>query len=81
MVILGTVYGDISAGAKGDTGAFAVALDIKSEEIYVAKEKCTLFTKNAGFLRKVAGAKIIFVGEEGVVCEDITKDFLADIPF
>ena len=81
VVILGTVYGDISAGAKGDTGAFAVALDIKSEEIYVAKEKCTMFSKNAGFLRKVAGAKIIYVGEEGVVCEDITKDFLADIPF
>ncbi len=81
VVILGTVYGDVAAGIKGDTGAFAVALDIKSESISVAGEECTLFSKNAGFLRKVAGAKIIYVSEEGVICEDITKDFLADIPF
>ena len=40
-----------------------------------------MFSKNAGFLRKVAGAKIIYVCEEGVICEDITKEFLADIPF
>ena len=81
VVILGTVYGDISAGIKGDEGAFAVALDIKSESIEVAGQKCTMFTKNAGFLRKLAGAKIVYMSDEGVVCEDITKDFLADIPF
>ena len=81
VVILGTVYGDISAGLKGDEGAFAVALDIKSESIEVAGQKCTMFTKNAGFLRKLAGAKIVYMSDEGVVCEDITKDFLADIPF
>ena len=81
VVILGTVYGDVSAGIKGDEGAFAVALDIKSEAIEVAGERCTLFSKNAGFLRKLAGAKIVYMSSEGVVCEDITKDFLADIPF
>ncbi len=81
IVVLGTVYGDISAGCKGDTGAFAACLDIKSEDISVCNEKCSMFSKNAGFLRKVAGAKIIYVGEEGVICEDITKDFLANIPF
>ncbi len=81
VVVLGTVYGDVSAGIKGDEGAFAVALDIKSEAIEVAGERCTLFSKNAGFLRKLAGAKIVYMSSEGVVCEDITKDFLADIPF
>ncbi len=81
VVVLGTVYGEVSAGIKGDEGAFAVALDIKSEAIEVAGERCTLFSKNAGFLRKLAGAKIVYMSSEGVVCEDITKDFLADIPF
>ena len=81
VVILGTVYGDIAAGVKGDEGAFAVALDIKSESIEVAGQKCTMFSKNAGFLRKLAGAKIVYMCDEGVICEDITKDFLADIPF
>ena len=81
VVILGTVYGDIAAGIKGDEGAFAAALDIKADTITVCGQKCTMFSKNAGFLRKIAGAKIIYIGAEGVVCEDITKEFLADIPF
>ncbi|MBR1909997.1 MAG: septum site-determining protein MinC [Lachnospiraceae bacterium] len=81
VVILGTVYGDISAGTKGDRGAFVAALDIKAEAIEVAGQECTMFTKNAGFLRKIAGAKIIYIGEDGIVCDDITKEFLAQIPF
>ncbi len=81
VVILGTVYGDVSAGNKGDEGSFAVALDIKTDCIKVAGQECTMFSKNAGFLRKVSGAKIIYVGPEGIVCDDITKDFLANIPF
>ena len=81
VVILGTVYGDVFAGTGGDTGTFVMALDIKAEEINVAGEKCRSFTKNAGFLRKISGAKIIYVGSEGIVCDDITKEFLANIPF
>lgn len=81
IVILGTVYGDIRAGSNGDEGAFAAALDIKTDSIFVAGQECTMFSKSAGFLRKIAGAKIVYVSEEGVVCEDITRDFLADIPF
>ena len=81
VVILGTVYGDVSAGVKGDEGAFVTALDIKTDVITVAHQECTMFTKNAGFLRKVSGAKIIYVGTDGIICEDITKEFLANIPF
>ncbi len=81
VVILGTVYGDIHAGAKGDEGAFAAALDIKAESIRVCDEECTMFSKNAGFLRKIAGAKIVYISSEGIVCDDITKEFLANIPF
>ena len=81
VVILGTVYGDVFAGTNGDEGAFVVALDIKAEEISVSGQSCTYFTKNAGFLRKMAGAKIIYIGADGIVCDDITKEFLADIPF
>lgn len=81
VVILGTIYGDVSAGSKGDEGSFVAALDIKAESVSVAGQDCTMFTKNAGFLRKIAGAKIIYIGNEGVVCEDITKEFLAQIPF
>lgn len=81
VVVLGTVYGDVSAGTKGDKGSFVAALDIKAEAVKVAGEECTMFTKNAGFLRKLAGAKIIYIGEDGIICDDITKEFLADIPF
>lgn len=81
VVVLGTVYGDIHAGAKGDEGAFAAALDIKAESVSVSDQQCTMFTKNAGFLRKLAGAKIIYIGAEGIICDDITKEFLTDIPF
>lgn len=81
VVILGTVYGDVAAGVKGDEGAFVCALDIKAEAIDVAGESCTMFSKNAGFLRKVSGAKIIYISPDGIICEDITKEFLADIPF
>lgn len=82
VVILGTVYGDIYAGIKGDEGAFAAALDIKTDSISVAKQECTMFTKSAGFLRRLAGAKIVYISpEEGIVCDDISKEFLADIPF
>ena len=82
VVILGTVYGDVAAGIKGDEGAFAAALDIKTDSIEVAGQSCTMFTKNAGFLRKLAGAKIIYVNpENGIICEDISKEFLAEIPF
>ncbi len=80
-VILGTVYGDVSAGIKGDESAFVCALDIKTDVITVANNECTMFTRSAGFLRKIAGAKIIYNGEGGIVCEDITKEFLANIPF
>lgn len=81
VIILGTVYGDIKAGVKGDALSFAVALDIKTDSVEVAHQSCTMFSKSAGFLRKIAGAKIVYVSEDGVVCEDITKDFLANIPF
>ncbi len=81
IVILGTVYGEIKAGSGGDEGTFAAALDIKTDSIEVAGQECTMFSKSAGFLRKIAGAKIVYVSEEGVVCEDITREFLAEIPF
>lgn len=81
VVVLGTVYGDVAAGIKGDEGAFVAALDIKAEAIDVAGQSCTMFSRNAGFLRKIAGAKIIYISPDGIVCEDITKDFLAEIPF
>ncbi len=81
VIVLGTVYGDVIAGSKGDEGSFVAALDIKAESITVAGSECTMFTKNAGFLRKIAGAKIIYFDGEEAVCEDITKEFLAHIPF
>ncbi len=81
VVILGTVYGEVCAGSEGDEGAFVCALDIKGESIEVAGQSCTMFSKNAGFLRKIAGAKIIYISPDGIICEDITKEFLADIPF
>lgn len=81
VVILGTVYGEVRAGIKGDQGAFVAALDLKCDGVEVAGMECTMFSKSAGFLRKVSGAKIIYASDDGAICEDITKEFLADIPF
>ena len=81
VVILGTVYGEVCAGSGGDEGAFVAALDIKCDSIDVAGRSCTMFSKSAGFLRKIAGAKIIYVADDEAICEDISKEFLADIPF
>ena len=82
VVILGTIYGDVAAGIKGDEGAFVATLDVKADSVDVAGQSCTMFTKNAGFLRKLSGAKIIYISpDEGIVCDDITKEFLSEIPF
>ena len=81
VVVLGTVYGDVTAGKDGDESTFIAALDIKTDEMTVAGKVCTMFTKNAGFLRKLSGAKIVYAVSDGAVCEDITKEFLSEIPF
>lgn len=81
VVILGTVYGDVAAGIKGDEGSFVSALDIKTESISVANKDCHMFSKSAGYFRKTTGPKIIFVEDHEIFCEDITKEFLANIPF
>lgn len=81
VVILGTIFGDVSAGCKGDEGAFVAALDIKAHGVKVANYECKMFTKNAGFLRKPVGARIVYIDGDGIVCDEITNDFLANLPF
>lgn len=81
VVILGTIYGDVEAGIKGDEGSFVSALDIKTDCVCVAQKECRMFSKSAGYFRKTMGPKIIFVEDHEITCDDITKEFLANIPF
>lgn len=81
VVILGTIYGDVHAGCKGDEGSFVSALDVKTESISVAKKECHMFSKNVGYFRKTVGPKIVYVEDHEINCDDITKEFLANIPF
>lgn len=81
IVVLGTIYGDVWAGCEGDIGTFVAALDIKTTEVKVADYACRTFFKSAGFLRKPSGARIIYIDKDDIVCDEITKEFLADLPF
>lgn len=81
IVIIGTVYGDVEAGISGDEGSFVSALGLSTECIQVAGLQCKIFTKSMGFLRKTNGPKIIYVVDHEIMCDDVTKEFLADIPF
>lgn len=81
VVILGTVYGDVWAGYKGDESTFVSALEIKAESIKVSDLVCRNFVKSAGFLRKTVGPRIIYIYGDEIVCDEISKEFLANIPF
>lgn len=81
VVVLGTIYGDVWAGCKDDEGSFVAALDIKAEAIKICDKECRIFMKSAGFLRKTSGAKIVYVNKGVAECDDINKEFLANIPF
>lgn len=81
VVVLGTIYGDVWAGCKDDTGAFVAALDIRTDVVKICDKECTSFVKSAGFLRKVSGAKIIYIADDEIECDDLNKEFLANIPF
>lgn len=81
VVVLGTIYGDVHAGVEGDDTCFVVALDIRATGVRVSDGICKMFSKNAGFLRKTVGPRIIFIDGEEIVCEEINKEFLANLPF
>lgn len=81
VVVLGSIHGEVSAGIKGDEGSFVATLEIRTDVISVANKDCTVFSKSSGLLRKLAGAKIIYVVDHKIYCDDISKEFLANIPF
>lgn len=81
IVVLGTIYGEVWAGCKDDIGAFVAALDVRTDVVKVCDKECKTFVKSAGFLRKINGAKIIYIADDEAVCDDLNKEFLADLPF
>lgn len=81
VVVLGTIYGDVWAGCKNDDSTFVAALDFKGEAVKVCDLSCKIFSKSSGFLRKTVGPRIIFIDGDEITCDEITKEFLADIPF
>jgi len=81
VVVLGCIYGDVSAGVSGDESAFVAALDFKAIEVKIAGETCKILPKSAGFLRSKPGPRIVFIGNDGIDIEEITKDFLMNLPF
>ena len=81
IVVLGTVYGTLEAGINGDDQSFAAALDFKCNEVKVCGETCKIVPKSAGFLRQKPGARIVYIGEDGIDVDEINKDFLMNLPF
>lgn len=81
VVVLGTIYGDVYAGSNGDESTFVVGMEIKASRISVCDCECTSFSKGGGLLRKTTGAKIIYLLKDRIECDDLNKEFLANIPF
>lgn len=81
VVVLGCIYGDVCAGSSGDENTFVAALDFKSTEVRISDKVCKILAKSAGFLRSKPGARIVYIGKEGIDIEEITKDFLMNLPF
>lgn len=81
VVVLGTIYGNVEAGIDGDESSFVSAIDFKATEVKIAKETCKILPKSAGFLRTKPGPRIVFIGKNGIDIEEITKDFLMNLPF
>lgn len=81
VIVLGTIYGNAWAGAKGDEGTFIAALDYKTEAVQVCDKTCKIFSKSSGLLRKINGARIVYLNEGNIICEEITPEFLSQIPF
>lgn len=81
IIVLGTIYGGVWAGINGDEGAFIAALDYKTESVKLCDLTCKIFSKSSGILRKITGARIVYIEKDEIFCEEITKEFLSDIPF
>lgn len=81
VVVLGCIYGNVTAGSAGDEGAFVAALDFKAQEVCIADQRCNTIYKSAGFLRTKPGPRIVYIGEDGINIEEITRDFLMNLPF
>lgn len=80
VVVLGCIYGDVKAGLADDA-SFIAALDFKCTQVGICNEVCKVLPKSAGFLRTKPGARIVFLDEDGAQMEEITKDFLMNLPF
>ena len=81
IVVLGTIYGTAEAGIRGDDKAFIAALDFKNTEVSINGKHCKILPKSAGFLRSKPGARIVYIGRDGIDIDEITKDFLMNLPF
>ena len=81
VVVLGTVYGEVTAAKNNDPGMFIAALDFKSPEVFIGDESCHVFVKSAGFLRPKSTARIVYRDEEGIKVDELSKEFLSNLPF
>ncbi len=81
IIVLGTVYGELFAGANGDESSFVAALDFKTTTVHIAEKEAKVLPKSAGFLRTKPGARIVFIKDGNAQIEEITKEFLVNIPF
>ena len=81
VIVLGTVYGEVFAGCKNDPGKFVAAIDYKTDAVKLGDKSCKIFSKSSGLLRKIQGPRIVYIFENEIYCEEITKEFLSDLPF
>lgn len=80
-IVLGCIYGDVHAGIDGAENAFVAALEIKADTIMIGEQKCSIVPRMGGFLHTRPGARIVYIGKDGIDVSIIDKSFLADIPF
>lgn len=81
VVVLGCIYGDVYGGANGDKESFVAALDIKASEITVCDEVCKIIPRMGGLFNSKPGARICYIGKNGIEVSMIDKGFLTELPF
>ena len=81
VVVLGSLKGNIFAGAGGDENSFVVAIEMDPMQIRIGDviARCSDTSGAEKSKKKVCEPKIAFVEEGNIYIEKLDRDILSDI--
>lgn len=81
IVILGTLYGTAKAGSNGNEKSFVVTLDMKSARVEIGEIASEVVLRSSVFTKNKVIPRISYIKDDTIITEEITRDFLNNIPF